>query len=184
MDVQRVTDPGALKAIAHPLRMAMLAHLRRHGPATASRLAAQLGETSGATSYHLRQLERWGFVVDAPELGNGRDRWWRASAQMTSWDAEELGEAGRAASDWIVRRQTHTTVAHVDDYLTAQETFSASWRAAADVSDYALEMSPAQLRALRDEVHAVIARHADAAPGRNARTVWVSFVAVPEADPS
>ena len=181
MDGLKITDPGALKAIAHPLRMQILSRLRRTGPATASGLAEHLGESSGATSYHLRQLERWGFVADAPELGTGRDRWWRATAQMTSWDAEEMGEAGRAASDWIVRRQTHTTVAHVDAYLESQETLSASWRTSADVSDYALEMSPAQLRAMRDEVHAVIGRHADNTPGRGARTVFISFVAVPEA---
>lgn len=184
MDVQKVTDPGALRALAHPLRMQILAALRRGGPATASRLAELLGESSGATSYHLRQLERWGFVVDAPELGTGRERWWRASAQMTSWDAEELGEAGRSASDWIVRRQTHTTVAHVDTFLAAQESLSAAWRAAADVSDYAMALSPSQLRAMRDEVHAVLGRYADATPGRGARTVWVSFAAVPEAEPS
>jgi DNA-binding transcriptional ArsR family regulator len=181
MDTQKVTDPAALKALAHPLRMRILGRLRREGPATASGLAEHLGESSGATSYHLRQLERWGFVVDAAELGTGRDRWWRASAQMTSWDAEEMGDAGRAASDWIVRRQTHTAVAHVDAYLESQETLSASWRSSADVSDYALEMSPAQLRAMRDEVHAVIGRYADASPGRGARTVFISFVAVPEA---
>jgi DNA-binding transcriptional ArsR family regulator len=180
MDVQRITDPAALKALAHPLRMRLLGRLRREGPATASGLAEHLGESSGATSYHLRQLERWGFVVDAPELGSGRDRWWRATAQMTSWDAEELGEAGRAASDWIVRRQAHQVVTHVDGYLQAQETLSAAWRAAADVSDYAIELSPAQLRAMRDEVHAVITKFVDATPGRGARTVHVSFVAVPQ----
>jgi len=69
--------PAALKAFAHPLRMAMYAELGRLGSATASQLARTLGESSGQTSYHLRQLERHGFVEDDPAHSGGRERWWR-----------------------------------------------------------------------------------------------------------
>ena len=48
--------------------MELLSVLRQRGPATASMLAERLGESSGATSYHLRQLAAHGFVEDAPEL--------------------------------------------------------------------------------------------------------------------
>lgn len=70
-------EPAALKAFAHPLRMAMYTELQRLGSATASQLARSLGESSGQTSYHLRQLERHGFVEDDPLHPGGRDRWWR-----------------------------------------------------------------------------------------------------------
>ncbi len=70
--------PAALKAFAHPLRMAMYAELQRRGSATASQLARALGESSGQTSYHLRQLERHGFIEDDPDRTGGRERWWRA----------------------------------------------------------------------------------------------------------
>ncbi len=69
--------PESLKAFAHPLRMAMYTELQRQGSATASQLARALGESSGQTSYHLRQLERHGFVEDDPLHPGGRDRWWR-----------------------------------------------------------------------------------------------------------
>ena len=69
--------PAALKAFAHPLRMAMYAELGRVGSATASQLARTLGESSGQTSYHLRQLERHGFIEDDPSHAGGRERWWR-----------------------------------------------------------------------------------------------------------
>ena len=74
---QESVNPTALKAFAHPLRMALYAELQRRGPATASQLARVLGESSGQTSYHLRQLERHGFVEDDPEHVGGRERWWR-----------------------------------------------------------------------------------------------------------
>jgi DNA-binding transcriptional ArsR family regulator len=70
-------EPAALKAFAHPLRMAMYTELQRQGSATASQLARSLGESSGQTSYHLRQLERHGFVEDDPLHPGGRERWWR-----------------------------------------------------------------------------------------------------------
>lgn len=69
--------PDALKAFAHPLRMAMYSRLSALGSATASQLARLLDESSGQTSYHLRQLERHGFVEDDPTHQGGRERWWR-----------------------------------------------------------------------------------------------------------
>ncbi len=78
-----VPDPTALKALAHPVRLRMLGMLRVDGPATATQLAARLGLNSGATSYHLRQLAQYGFIEDAPGPSR-RDRWWRASHELTS----------------------------------------------------------------------------------------------------
>jgi DNA-binding transcriptional ArsR family regulator len=74
----RAIGPEELKALAHPLRMAMYDYLSEHGSATASQLGRHLGESSGQTSYHLRQLEKHGFVEDDPAHERGRDRWWRA----------------------------------------------------------------------------------------------------------
>ncbi len=70
-------SPEALKAFTHPLRMALYSELQRRGSATASQLGRTLDESSGQTSYHLRQLERHGFVEDDPTHTGGRERWWR-----------------------------------------------------------------------------------------------------------
>src|SRR2546421_8194539 len=65
-----------LRALAHPLRLQLLQVLHAEGPATASQLARRLGESSGATSYHLRALHRAGMVEEA-EQRNARERWWQ-----------------------------------------------------------------------------------------------------------
>src|SRR4051812_20780489 len=57
----------AIKAFAHPLRTAMYQYLSAHGSATASQLARQFVENTGATSYHLRQLEKHGLIEDDPD---------------------------------------------------------------------------------------------------------------------
>ncbi|MBW8766480.1 MAG: helix-turn-helix transcriptional regulator, partial [Geodermatophilales bacterium] len=66
--------------------MSLLAALRMDGPSTATHLAERLGESSGSTSYHLRQLAAFGFVEEVPGEGDGRERWWRARHRSTRWD--------------------------------------------------------------------------------------------------
>ncbi|GGP50783.1 transcriptional regulator [Saccharothrix coeruleofusca] len=78
---REITDVVELRALAHPLRQRILRHLARHGPATASTLGKALGESSGATSYHLRMLAKHAFVEEVPERAHGRERWWRAPVQ-------------------------------------------------------------------------------------------------------
>lgn len=78
---REISDVDELRTLAHPLRQRILRQLGQHGPATASILGKALGESSGATSYHLRMLARHGFVEEVPERAHGRERWWRSPAQ-------------------------------------------------------------------------------------------------------
>ncbi|HUG84474.1 MAG TPA: helix-turn-helix domain-containing protein, partial [Euzebya sp.] len=74
-------DAKQLTTLAHPLRSRLLTALRQEGPATATPLAKRLGTNSGTTSYHLRKLAEVGLVTDAPDEGDGRDRWWQAASR-------------------------------------------------------------------------------------------------------
>jgi DNA-binding transcriptional ArsR family regulator len=76
-----------MRAMVHPLRMRILDALRA-GPSTASRLAAELGESSGATSYHLRVLADAEVVKELPDHGDGRDRWWQRTALYFPTEAD------------------------------------------------------------------------------------------------
>lgn len=75
---QELSDLSALKALAQPRRQQMLQHLAVHGPATSATLARALGLNTGSTSYHLRELARYGFVEETSGSGHRRERWWRA----------------------------------------------------------------------------------------------------------
>jgi DNA-binding MarR family transcriptional regulator len=70
-------DPGRLKALSHPLRRRILRRLSAHGPATSTTIGEMLGVNTGTSSYHLRQLEKHGFIEEIPERSTGRERWWR-----------------------------------------------------------------------------------------------------------
>ncbi|MYV54009.1 helix-turn-helix domain-containing protein [Streptomyces sp. SID3212] len=73
-----MTDLAALKALAQPRRQQILERLTLHGPATSAILARALGLNTGATSYHLRELARYGFVEETGGATPRRERWWRA----------------------------------------------------------------------------------------------------------
>ncbi|MHA7133350.1 ArsR/SmtB family transcription factor [Oerskovia turbata] len=92
--------PTALKALSHPLRIQILDLLGHHSALTASGLAEILGETSGATSYHLRQLERHGFVQEVPGRGTARERWWeRTPGGFTIELPDDASAAGPGGGD-------------------------------------------------------------------------------------
>jgi hypothetical protein len=96
LSVKRLTDPRALRALAHPIRLSLVGLLRIQGPLTATRAADLLGESSGSCSFHLRQLAKYGLVEEAGG-GQGRERPWRATAVVTRFpeiaDTPELGAA-------------------------------------------------------------------------------------------
>ncbi len=74
-----VLDAAAVKAFAHPLRVRLYYLLDADGPATASGLAGRVGESSGSTSYHLRQLARHGVIVEVEGRGTAKERWWQTN---------------------------------------------------------------------------------------------------------
>ncbi|HEY7484344.1 MAG TPA: helix-turn-helix domain-containing protein [Streptosporangiaceae bacterium] len=75
---QEINDLEVLKALANPRRQKIVEHLAMHGPATSASLARALDLNTGATSYHLRELAKHGFVEEVAERSHGRERWWRA----------------------------------------------------------------------------------------------------------
>lgn len=79
-----LSDPRALRALAHPARAAVLDELYQGKVGTSSQLAALTGLTPSAMSYHLRALQRWGLVTTA-DSDDGRERPWKAAARGFSW---------------------------------------------------------------------------------------------------
>jgi predicted ArsR family transcriptional regulator len=177
-------DHRQVRVLAHPLRARLLGQLRLDGPATATRLAEVLGTNTGATSYHLRQLAEVGLVAEAPGAGRGRERWWRAAHDVTSWYPSDYDDDpdARAALRWFENYAVRRLAENAEAWLRAAPDFPAAWRDASAGSDYLLTMDAAQLRALVDELDAVVERHRAAAadhPAPDARQVQVYVHAHP-----
>jgi DNA-binding transcriptional ArsR family regulator len=155
-------EPARLKALAHPLRTQLLDALTAYGPATASSLAERLGESSGATSYHLRQLEKSGFVQDDPERGTGRERWWKRVPQSISVDVSGLpaDSAERAAAGMILAEWERTRRRRIDDFAArGEQLLSRDWLTASNLSSMNMWLTSAQLKALNEELMEVADRY-------------------------
>lgn len=163
-------DNAKLHVLAHPLRTRLLAALRTYGPSTATALARRLGTNSGATSYHLRQLAGVGLVEEEPDRGTARQRWWRAGHEITTWSDTQFLEDpdDRAAAEWLMGHHLRLTTQWREDWLASKHEWPREWRDAADTSDLQLELTPEQLRAMNDELLAVVARYRRAGPTREA----------------
>jgi DNA-binding transcriptional ArsR family regulator len=175
-------DSTSLHALAHPLRIRLLGALRWEGPATATALAHRLGTNSGATSYHLRQLEQAGLVAEAEDLGTRRERWWRSAHQTTRFEPEQFQDSpdDRAAAEWLLRHHSRKRAEWVDEWVEVRDHWPAEWREAADLSDYRVRLTPDRLQELNDEIHALLRRYQQAdepdTPGaEQVLLLWSSF---------
>lgn len=170
----RHLDAESLKLLAHPLRVRIVGSLRAEGPATASLLGERLGESSGLTSYHLRALAGAGFVEDAVDHPtHGRERWWRAVDEMTSWRPSDAGDDAdsRAAEQWLTGFTARQGMAWLDGWLHRRPDADPAWREASETNDYFLEATPDELRELLAELDTVIRRRLRREPAAGRATV-------------
>lgn len=150
-------DAKSVRALAHPIRLKMLGILRTEGPATATTLADRLGLNTGATSYHLRQLAAYGFIVDDTERGRGRERWWRAAHTMTVFDRDEF--TGEETGEAFVRSLGQIFAEEIQQATDQYATLPREWRAAVTFSDAILLLTPAETARLKNELWEVLGRY-------------------------
>lgn len=154
-----VLDAKGLRALAHPVRVQLVGLLRRYGPSTATLLADRMGLTSGATSYHLRQLGAAGFVEEDTERGNARERWWRAVHQMTSLDDLDLIEREPEAALAYLQSVAAVYALRTQRALSEFQTMPRAWQEVSDMSDLTLLLTPEETATLREELYEVVSRY-------------------------
>uniref|UniRef100_UPI0031596CBC helix-turn-helix domain-containing protein n=1 Tax=Nocardiopsis sp. N85 TaxID=3029400 RepID=UPI0031596CBC len=156
-------DEQALRGLAHPLRGRILEELTRNGPATATILGGRLGESSGSTSYHLRQLSRYGFIDAAPGRTGGRERWWRV--RPGGWHmrghAFLADPRTRPAAELVLDRYHHQRQEHFQDWLDlVRERPDAPdvrrWKDAAGDSLTHARMTPGELGEFTEALYAFL----------------------------
>ncbi len=153
-----LTDPRALRALAHPLRLALLDHLMAFGSRTASECAEAVGSTASNCSYHLRTLARFG-LVEAVEAEDGRERPWRSVA--TGLRFGRTGEPGfdlgaETAERLLADRQIDDQAELEHRALAQLAGEPEEWREASSLSGYALRLTAAELGELTGRLDALI----------------------------
>lgn len=175
----RVLDSGALRALAHPLRVRIYDILSQYGPQTASSLAERLHESSGSTSYHLRALAKHDLIREAEDRGTGRERWWERPVGGVSFASPEAmtTPAGRAATQVVMneflRNRNDQLLEFVNRGIGGED---AMWQEGTLISTATARLSPEQSKELTLGIMALIDEAVDKyrnQTGENVRPVTI-----------
>lgn len=155
-DNNRLTDPRALRALAHPMRLELMRLLRTYGPLTATTASELTGESAGTCSFHFRQLAKWSLVEET-EGGKGRERPWRATSPLTTWssgDDTEAQEATHLLNGVLAERYFTNLLAWYD----RQDREAPEWQTASQTGDVVLCLTPDELANLAKDIRTVLER--------------------------
>ncbi|MBS3941086.1 MAG: helix-turn-helix domain-containing protein [Actinobacteria bacterium] len=160
---QRVLDPPALKALAHPLRFQLVELLVEHGPSTASGLGRLVGESSGSTSYHLRQLAEHGLIEEAEDLGSRRDRYWRVARGGWTLEGFDLLERDDTRDDaqMVLDEVLRARMQRLRRWHRDAGAWGDEWVHSTIEMTSRLRLTRDELEELRDDLVAVIDRWRD-----------------------
>lgn len=156
-------DSATLKAFSHPLRMRMYNHLKDHGAATASMLAEAMGESTGQTSYHLRQLERHGLIGEDIGRGTARERWWEAKGFSFGLGTFDADPSVMTTMELVQRQGIEERQRRQHEWVDRQAGEERVWLEAVSFNETTTRMTPAELRGLVLAVADVIEEHTERA---------------------
>ncbi len=149
-----------MRALAHPLRVALLEAMRRDGEITATRAAELLDESPGNMSWHLQTLAKYGFVEETGE-GRGRSRPWRVAHGSRSFETAMTDPEEAAAEEALERTFIERSYDQLREWWSRRRTYPVKWRRAAFISDKVTYLTAAELAETMEEINAILNRHAD-----------------------
>ncbi|HEY0278135.1 MAG TPA: helix-turn-helix domain-containing protein [Solirubrobacterales bacterium] len=150
-----LTDPRALRAYAHPIRLKLVGELRRSGPLTATQAGEKIGESAASCSFHLRQLAKYGLVEEAGG-GKGRERPWRATAISTEWAASGSDPATAEAGAMLSRVVVEHYFQQALEWLDRRGGESAEWAEKSVVADHAVYLTADELEEIGAKARALL----------------------------
>jgi DNA-binding transcriptional ArsR family regulator len=155
-ETRKITDAQTLRALAHPVRIAIFEQLAFGGAMTATEIGEQIGESPTTCSFHLRQLAKYGFVEEAGG-GTGRSRPWRLTSVGMSFRPSGDMEA-EIASDAVVRMFRERQFERYQAWRSTKASYPLEWRQAATDSQYQFYLTAPELQQLSSEVHELLQR--------------------------
>jgi DNA-binding transcriptional ArsR family regulator len=160
MEELKLTDPRALHALAHPVRMSIVDHLFHREVATATDCAAVVEESVQSCAYHLRTLAKLGLVEEVPGP-DGRERPWRLRVSGFSVPKLQVASPQFKAAWAALRGQVvQRDIDLLRRFLEDAESFRPEQHQASTVRNLTLHATPEELERLADEVSSLFRRYA------------------------
>jgi DNA-binding transcriptional ArsR family regulator len=185
-----LTDPQAMRALAHPVRLAALSYLQKNGPATATQLSEHVGASPSVTSWHLRHLANFGLVSDGSNpdgTSDKRQRWWKAVARGIRIEMPDTPEGAEAAR-LLQAEMMAQSLDFAQHWLAETEPeLEPAWRQSAMSSNTLVKLTRDELEALENAIQDLLApyvqRRDDGTTLDDARPVRLLRMVLPEATP-
>jgi DNA-binding transcriptional ArsR family regulator len=150
-ELREITDARTLRALTHPVRIALIETLTLQGAMTATEAAEQIGESPTTCSFHLRQLAKYGFVEEAGG-GKGRARPWRMTSIGMSFSSVHDDTETQLAAGALVRLIRERQLDRYRTWLETRRSYPKRWQKAAVDSEWALYLTVDELEQLEREV--------------------------------
>jgi hypothetical protein len=142
--LRKVTDVRTLRALTHPVRIALIEALTVYGAMTATEVGERIGESPTTCSFHLRQLARYGFVQEAGG-GKGRARPWRMSSVGMSLARNSGDPEADLASAALSRLLRDRQLSRYQAWHESRHAFPAAWQRAAFDDQWLFYLTPDEL---------------------------------------
>jgi DNA-binding transcriptional ArsR family regulator len=143
-----VSDPRAIRALAHPLRLDLLGQLGADGPSTAAQCGRALGASQASCSFHLRQLAKYGFVEEAGGGTDRRERRWRLTGRRLSvrLGSEDDASVRQHLERLVVEREMQAIL----DYSERSGGANPEWQHKAGIVSLVAVLSPDEAAELKE----------------------------------
>ncbi|MHB8296592.1 MAG: ArsR/SmtB family transcription factor [Acidimicrobiales bacterium] len=152
-----VSDPEVMRALAHPLRLAILRHLRTVGSATASDLEAVVNASASLCSFHLRALAHAGLVEeDDTAAPGGRRRPWRAVPVRLAWQSGSGDRHGDRAAEDLFEVLSADVAAARRWALDHDSEYPEVWRSAIGADHVVVSVTAEELARLRWAIRSLL----------------------------
>jgi DNA-binding transcriptional ArsR family regulator len=183
-----LTDPQAMRALAHPVRLAALSYLQKNGPATATQLSEHVGASPSVTSWHLRHLASFGLVSDGSNpdgTSDKRQRWWQAVARGFRIEMPDTPEGVEAAR--LLRAEMMSQALDFAQHWLAdtEPVLDPEWSRAAGSSNTLVTVTREEAEALENAIQDLLApyvqRRDKGTTPADARPVRMIRMSLPEA---
>jgi DNA-binding transcriptional ArsR family regulator len=155
LQMRKITDAQTLRALSHPVRIALIEELSLNGPMTATEVGERIGESPTTCSFHLRQLAKYDFVEEAGG-GKGRARPWKMRSLGMSFSTEDSDPAAQLAGTVAARMFRERQMERYRAWQDSKQSYPSEWRRAADETQAIFYLTAAELTALNQDLRDIV----------------------------
>jgi predicted ArsR family transcriptional regulator len=157
LETRRITDPHELRALTHPVRLALLEVLAVEGALTATQAGELIGESPTTCSFHFRQLAKYGFVEEAGG-GAGRNRPWRRVHLGMSFPESGQDPETTMAAEALSGLFFNRVLGRFEHWRRVRHLYPEQWQEVAEATESAMYVTAEELRDLGEQVRSLFAR--------------------------